>query len=219
MKPAILLSVIVLCGCAHLPYGTSDSATVPGVVKRDGLGSICPTGPREAYTAYHVVLQTRPGAVYFVPILWATADAYGSAYPLYGDSRRDLAVLLSDTDFPSYFHRSAAAPAIGDELTVVGYDWAKNGIPRKAKKIKVLSVFGGSITVDGTAGPGSSGSCLINSAGEAVGIHHWAFTDSKLNTGVAAAIWGAWGEIPLQWRDHEVPGWTGYELLKQEVHE
>lgn len=212
MRKYLILASLLLCGCSSIPTRHAD-LEVPEAIRRDGLGSICPVGPRQAYTAYHVVILYRPGAVYFIPLVWATADRSGSAYPLYGDSRRDLAVLLSDTDFPGFYPRAKESPKVGDELTVTGFDWKRDGLPRKTKKVKVTGTSGGSIWTDDTLGPGSSGSCLVNAHGEAVGVHHWGFTDAKIHTGVAAAIWGEWGTIPIQWQDREVPGWTGHEQL------
>ena len=114
----------------------------------------------------------------------------------------DLATLTPKAGGPlkTLARVAANAPAVGSELFWVGYDWdTRPGMfARTNHHGKVSRVVAGLIVIDAETPAGTSGGCVINSAGETVGVIAWGRRgeqDHKEAT-IAVGIYGDWTPRP-----------------------
>lgn len=191
------------------------------LVGRFSAGHACPIEPRVALTNGHV-MDPRPfdASVPLVPYAWSDGngasgflapirDAEGHVLEGAVERARDLARVepLSPRDvFPNPLHLADRAPAPGDRVWLLGYDWRNRGramaddvIEARVTRVVALHVI---FTPSGK--PGSSGSCLVNDAGEVVAINEGGYeTEDKEEAGLAVGVWGALSRIP---EAQSVPG-------------
>lgn len=137
------------------------------------FGHGCPVGPNIALTAQHIVNpEPLDLKAPMVPVQWSQGSLIGHGTPRLPWADRDLASLRSDLPFPTTYVVASTIPSRGEVVYFVGFNWSKKRAfePREVKA-KVIGMVAGQLIYDETAGPGGSGSCVLNAAGEVVAIH------------------------------------------------
>jgi hypothetical protein len=135
------------------------------------MAHVCPVGPKEAFTAFHVaVFNPFDEDIYPISLFWKHGVLRATTVIRSLDVAR--VVPISGSDFEYYFQISPVDPKVGDTLYITGYNQNKE-MTTVTAKVKVLNIIAGTtLLYDKTPGPGSSGSCLFNEEGEVVGINH-----------------------------------------------
>ena len=182
-----LLILPFLVGVAFAGDAPED---LPNVSSAMDLAQVCPVGPKEALTAKHVA-ETKL-------LLWGYPGELegGTLEWLWIDRRRDVAAvrIVEGPPFRRYYPLSSSTLTVGDRVWVMGYDRDK-GFTSRWVRAKVLHIFAGHITLDGTPGRGSSGSCVLNEALEIVAINSGGYRrgiGEDPNTGVGVLVIGPW---------------------------
>ena len=170
----------------------APSWTLGGIVQlvaSNGLAHGCPIGPTTILTARHVAApQFRPN--FFV---WSANGVTGSAWTTDYDWRRDLAVLTTDAPVPYIYGLATDTPAIGDKVAFVGYD---DQLRPRIFHTEILNIIAAHLVLDSPGAMGASGSCVLNTHNEAVGVFQWSITlTGKETHGVASGIWGPWSDV------------------------
>jgi hypothetical protein len=159
---------------------------VLAVSSADGMGHACPVGETVAFSAGHVP----------PPLIWTDGEGRtGSLYLKARDRRRDFSILDSDEKFGHWFPLAVKQPVEGDRVFTVGFEFG-DGMRPKIIESRVLFITAGRITLSKTAGPGSSGSCILNDASEVVGINVGFYEHQGSVVGLGVLIAGGLEVIP-----------------------
>lgn len=181
-----------------------DTSKVLPVSSKQSQGQICPVMSTRAWTAEHVSTRAEVlGGRVPVPLITEVAGKPATVMQYAQDARRDLAwvVLEEGIEFEEWYEISEDMPEEGDRVWLVGFDF-EDGLKAEVVKAKVLNVRAGRIYYDASPGPGSSGSCVLNQAGEVVGIHTSIYVlwkgHEQHTTGSGYVIVGEWGKFWTQ---------------------
>lgn len=167
---------------------------------QSGYGHGCPISANEAITAKHVMWddeyhEMRPAA-------WSDSEGHeGRLTPEYSDKARDLAGVSSVESFHNWLPLATEAPKVGDEVWLIGYDFSKRGMPSRIVKAKVTGFSSGMLITSNSPGPGASGSCITNAAGEVVGIVQGIIDAGDTKHYIGVAVYPPWFPVPEQWRE------------------
>jgi hypothetical protein len=167
---------------------------------REGMGSACPISETQALTAEHVTSVALPTGTHRVmPLIWS--DSLGNTgwgREVLADLTRDLSLFESmEGKFKKWFSLSQTEPKPGDEIYILGYDFAKGAI-RKEFKAKVLNSDGAHLVYSRGGEPGSSGSCVLNEKGEVVAINTGYFVLEMGDVrGRGLNVWGPWSKFKV----------------------
>jgi hypothetical protein len=195
-----MLAAVISTGCAGCGASKAKPVTEPSppdtskivkVVGRWTIASACPVALRHALTAAHVI-DPRPFDQYpgYVPLVWQQGGRGGvfnvyqkQTFAMNGgqpsiESRpdvsmmRDIATLQTESDL-DFYPIATVPPEPGDTLYMTGYDWrSKRGaFADRVWVVKLLRIVAGHLIFDPAGEPGTSGSCILNGAGEVVGIN------------------------------------------------
>lgn len=138
------------------------------------MGHACPISATRALTSAHVV-DPRPfdKDVPLTPLRWSDRlGNAGEATPKGVIADSDLALL--DGNFPVVFPLATKAPAEGDKVRMVKFGWR---FKFEELQARVVRMVGGMIVFDKDSEGGSSGGCVLNEAGEVVGVVAWGVPD------------------------------------------
>lgn len=174
------------------------------LIGRFASGHACPIEPRVALTNGHVV-DMRPfdRDVAAFPYAWSDGTgASGFLVQLELERGRDLARVqpLREGDvFPHPLRIAANPPQAGDRLLLLGYDWRnrKSALADDVIEVRVTRIVALHVIFTPSGRPGSSGSCLVNEAGEVVAINEGGYdTDANEVAGLAVGVWGNLWRMP-----------------------
>lgn len=180
-SPGVLLAAaLLLTGCGgKIPFKAQaeskpDVSRIVRLSGRFALGSGCPVGLRTILTAAHVI-DARPfdKDVPLAITYFAQGALLGTAFPTHAWGTRDVALLSTEVDI-EFYPVAVSAPAAGEVLFLTGYDWrdVKRAFAERIWEVKALRSVAGNLLIYDPAGePGTSGSCVLNSAGEVVAIN------------------------------------------------
>jgi V8-like Glu-specific endopeptidase len=104
----------------------------------------------------------------------------------------------SDT-FPHVLPVAANAPTPGTRVWLLGYRWnkAKDALADDRIEAHVTRVIANHLIFVPAGQPGSSGSCVLNDAGQVVGINEGGFsTDEHEEAGLAVGVWSSLRDVP-----------------------
>lgn len=172
----------------------------------------CVVGPRLALTNGHVI-DLRPYDNDIPPFPYAYSDGAGNAgfvVPTTDkegrvtglERARDLATvepLRADDVFANPLRVAREAPKVGDRVFLLGYSWKdkKSLLGDDVISAKVTRVVALHVAFYPSGQPGSSGSCLVNEAGEVVAINEGSYpTDDKDEVGISVGVWGDLARMP-----------------------
>jgi len=118
--------------------------------------------------------------------------ASGRLRPIIAYNDADIGMFAFEgTARPNVMHRiSVSAPAPHETVWMFGYDWVT--FTEKPLAVNILGVVAGHFIGDATAGPGSSGSCILDEKGEVIGINSWQIGSASGMRSVGPAVFGQW---------------------------
>lgn len=189
MRPLLLALALALnVGDLHADEAAPDTSRIMHLIGRYGLAQACPIAPDTALTNGHVV-DPRPfdRTAPMTPYLWSLDSGQGGAVlPRYALGERDLAVLDGAGLDP--YPVAQDAPAVGQRVWFVGYRYdGRSTLKTEVIRATVLRVVAGHVIYMPGGRPGSSGSCVLNAAGEVVAINAGMFHDSE--AGIGVGVW------------------------------
>lgn len=172
----------------------------------------CPTEPRIALTNGHVI-DLRPFDADVPAFPYAYSDGAGNSGFLVPttdkDGRttglergRDLATVepLREGDvFANPLRVASNPPQTGDRVFLLGFSWKnkKSLLDDDVIEAKVTRVVALHVAFYPSGQPGSSGSCIVNEAGEVVAINEGAYsTDDGDEVGLGVGVWGNLSRLP-----------------------
>jgi Trypsin-like peptidase domain len=174
-----LLALVLVTACAGKAPSVVEAPTKPDMSKivrvsgRWTLGSACPIGPHTALSAAHVV-DPRPfdREIPLSPVVFSQGPLIDTFRAEYSFAHRDLAVLTTESTL-EYYRIAVARPQAGDSLYLTGFDWrdVKRAFADRMWEVKDLRVVAGLLIYTPPGDPGTSGSCVLNQAGEVVAIN------------------------------------------------
>jgi hypothetical protein len=174
------------------------------LIGRFAAGHACAIEPRVALTNGHVI-DMRPFDNDVRPFPFAWSDGTGASgflVPSELERARDLARVqpLREGDvFPHPLRVAAEAPKPGDRIWFLGYSWKnrKSAMDDDVIEARVTRVVALHVIFTPSGQPGSSGSCVVNDAGEVVAINEGAYeTGGREEAGVAVGVWGGLAKMP-----------------------
>lgn len=199
--PLFILLMLANCALNPSPKTANEEVSAPnmdGVAQlfgRFGTAQGCPISDTILFTNAHVA-DVFPDSMSF-PLLsyeFSTdAGQDGKVIPILAAKSRDLAAMeIEEGTFAVYYHRAAAPPQIGERVWFRGYDFRskKAAYAPRVFSATVTRIVGHHIIMSEAGTPGSSGSCVMNAAGEVVGINSWGKGVGMTGeVGVAVGLW------------------------------
>ncbi len=165
------------------------------VIGADSLAHGCPiTTPTGDYvlSSRHVVMNEKKDRL--MGARWGEqGGASGELFPIAISDRADIGMFgFVDEKRPSVMHHlSESAPGEGEVLWMFGYNWAT--FSEKPLALATVRVLAGHIVGNNSAGPGSSGSCLLDERGDVVGVNSWQVSgEGGENLSLGPAVFGPW---------------------------
>lgn len=191
------LSIVGCTNCAAkraplAPASPPDTSKILKLAGRWTTASACPVSAHHALTAAHVV-DPRPFDKYpgYVPVIYQQGG-HGGTFTVRDKPRvtvgadgrpvvdtvpdvslnRDIAVIETGGAL-DFYPIATDAPKEGDAVWLSGYDFRdkRRALADRVLKTTVVRIVAGRIYVDPPGWPSTSGSCLLNAAGEVVGIN------------------------------------------------
>lgn len=210
----VILAVVtagILFGFSQSPLPPSTEKPVPEImvvdlpppVEFDGKGlpkiflpnvwgtvtgaQICPISPTVALTARHVAIRGI--------FTWGYPSSRlgGTVVMSWLDKRRDVGALIiaQGPAFDRWFKLATQTPSVGDKVFIQGFD-TDDDFRTVWIAVQVVYIYAGQLAYDGTSGPGSSGSCVLNRAGEVVAINTASYMKGSKAHGSGNLLTGPW---------------------------
>lgn len=122
----------------------------------------------------------------------------GYLTPVWVARSADLALFKSDKPFRRFYPIAKERPAPGEFAWFLGFNFdnRKSAYEERTFKRRVLRTKAGNLMLDEAGTPGSSGSCILNAAGEVMAINAWGLDLKSLEEiGIGPGVWGAWAPV------------------------
>lgn len=175
-----------------------DTSRVMAVIGRTPIGHACPVSATRVLTSAHI-MDTAPGNPNFPyhHLRWSDeAGGEGMLIPEAGVVGADLAAMKPHAPLSHWYERAASGPSTDEKLWLVQYDFGSedNAFKPEVVEVRVIRIVAGNIVFKPAGEKGSSGSCVLNAAGELVAIQAWGVGVGWANgqVGVAVGVWGPW---------------------------
>jgi len=174
-----------------------EMGNVLRVMGRFGVAHACPISPTMALTNAHVV-DLRPfdnTPLYGARYQNIRGDGYGMAEGMIVSINEDLALMMLKPSTTGFYQIATEPPKLGETLYWMAYDWRKGKTAFAPRRMsgQVVAVVTGNIVMNTDTPEGASGSCLLNSHDEVVGIVAWGKdvgVDDEVT--IAIGVWGPW---------------------------
>lgn len=170
---SVLLPVLLLFGGGSKPDEVAPFANVLHVMGLSGMAHACPVAEGKALTNAHVIQRSTPLGEEIVDGMNYSTDNGddGSVVPFSISSFRDLAVVSGP--FKAFYKIAEKIPLPGDKVRFIGYDLRnkKDAFATRVFETEVVRVVAGRLIMKDAGVLGSSGSCVLNEAGEVVAIN------------------------------------------------
>lgn len=198
------LSMLFSCSTKVIPVSpnpppSTDVKTVPNTDKMmrlltpKGFAHACPVdfGNQAVYfTARHVASHTLPDdTIIYHKFSWEdNLGNKGYAKGTAVSEAKDIGMIEPTHGEPELFVHGSIPP-VDSKIYWQEYvlDNHKNFMRSHIREATVLRFFAGHIVFDEQPTPGASGSCILNEAGEAVGVISWGF-NVEYNKGVGVGV-------------------------------
>lgn len=204
--PAHLAMVVItatVAACATAPARPAAVAqTAPSprpntdavlrLVGRFGAAHACPISDRLALTSAHVA-QTDAWQAY--PLKFSDGAGHEGELSLRAaEWSRDLALMESSVPLERWYPIAAEAPKVGERLYALGFDMRRrrDALGPRLFELSLLRVVARNLVAEPTITQGTSGSCVLNSAGAVVAVISWSLPTEDLDS--AAVAVGVYGE-------------------------
>ena len=201
----VAISITSCCSCAAKAPRITGTVTVTpqapdlsGVLSLSGkraFAQACPIGPGLALTNAHVI-----GDEKYHRYIWESRGSVGllgSPRTTEYDHFRDLARVAPwrEPQFPKWYDIATAAPVPGDKVHFRGWDFRKRKDAFAARDFEatVIRVRNAHVYYYPPGVEGTSGSCVLNAAGEVVAINVLGMATED-NNGVGGGV-GVWGDL------------------------
>lgn len=177
-----------------LALAIPDLSGILKLTNGKSMAHACPTSMDRAYTNAHVAGD---GGT----VIWGVGDgesSHGLARLEGGvDEFRDLVVIKPITvqRFPQWYPLAHDAPKVGDRIYFLGFEFKNEQEAFGPKQFKgvVTGLFNGHLIFKSAGQPGTSGSCILNEAGETVAINQGGKdTENQGEAGIGVGVWGDW---------------------------
>jgi hypothetical protein len=149
-----------------------------------GFGHACPCEDGKVYTAGHIVAKLVKEETSLAPMYmhyaWTAGDQHGRATGAYFDMHMDIGTVKLLTGVPDVLFPIAEGSVL-PEQRVYWSEFADHGqeLTSERKEAVVKYVVGPYAVLSKEPTPGASGSCVLNSEGEVVGIVVWGGIQGK----------------------------------------
>jgi len=174
----------------------SDTDNILRLVGDTYSAHACPISATEALTNKHVAAPSYSWSSYH----WSAGGVSGLLKTVLLDDSRDLAKMEAvGQPFPAWYVVAAHAPKPGDKVVLLGYSWKskKSALADDRIEAKVTRIVANHLLFFPSGLGGSSGSCVLNEAGEVVAINEGSFaTDDHEMAGLAVGVWEKLAVIP-----------------------
>lgn len=179
MRSAVLGLCVLLVSCA----GRRDfvgppvpELEDPGVALSNpgGLGRGCPADG-VIYTARHVLENRRNPGEFFGALWTDRLGNSGWAKHTGHSSIADVGILIPQDNGPKQIRMAKTAPLPGDTVHWWGYDYRDRAraLAGHKRQATIIRHEAGLWVLSELPNPGASGGCLLNDAGDVVGIIVW----------------------------------------------
>lgn len=164
---------------------------------KEGKGAGCPIADEGKDSTFLIV--TAKHVAEHSPLVIKSFDGrvLGRATLKWASSKRDLAIMVSDVPLPG-IHLAEEAPAYDDPVMVLGQGLEEDGWVNHFYRGYVVGIQSAMkrphLATWTEAGPGSSGSCVLNENGEVLGIDvlaRW-WNEPVKQVMLAEILWGGW---------------------------
>ncbi len=207
MRLVILALLATLAAPAFAGDPEVDTGGILRLVGRFSMGSACPVLTEGHHAGVYALTNAhntdlRPfDDVPLYPYRWQNnyGDS-GVAFPQSVFTSHDLSWVRLTPPPRMVYTIAANRPSPGDRVywSEFNFKSRKKAMAPVYRKAKVLRTVAGHIVIDKTPNPGASGSCVLNEAGEVVGIIAFAVrVGDTSHVGLAVGVWGDWEpELP-----------------------
>lgn len=200
---ALFLLVVAPPLAADKPKKSSvpNAGHIVSLMGRFSVAHGCPVGPRRIITNAHVVdPEPFDRDAPALPQRYENAETQGVFTPDWISASTDLAAGTTSNEIPYYYTVASHGPQVGEDVWWIGYSWQNRR--RIFERIlftgEVSRVVAGSIVIDAETPQGSSGSCILNAAGEVYGVMAWSMktADETESAAIGVGVWGEWAPPP-----------------------
>ena len=194
MKTRLWLAAFIYCFYTSWPaqvLAVADPSRMVSIISFHGIARGCPIDEHHLLTSRHVGVLEKPQGPIGIAAMWSDGFRSGRAWTIDFDLGRDLALMQTEMPLTQPYAIAQTAPKVGESLTIAGYRFADR-LQMRTITTKLLSIVAVHLVLDNPAESGFSGSCVLNSQNEVVGVFQWSL---GTNRGVASAVYPPFDQV------------------------